>query len=106
MGVMLLNGCSSASPSSNGSAPFRTPPNASAQRNLRLSEALPSGEVSVAYNSTLSVSRGMAPYNFTISWGALPPGLTLAAKSGTVSGTPTRGLVIFGFGVHVTDSAG
>ena len=105
LGVMLLNGCSAANPSSTDSAPFRTPPTATEHRSLKLPGALPAGEVNDSYITTLSVNRGRAPYTFSISWGALPPGLTLGQASGTISGTPTK-TGTFGFAVHVTDSAG
>ena len=49
---------------------------------------LPNGAVGVAYSQTLTASGGTAPYTFTITSGALPPGLALST-AGVVSGTPT-----------------
>jgi len=49
---------------------------------------LPTGIVFTPYILTLAASGGAAPYIFTISSGALPPGMALAA-TGAVSGTPT-----------------
>lgn len=41
------------------------------------------------YGQTLSASGGTAPYQYTLSSGALPAGLTLDGATGTISGTPT-----------------
>jgi hypothetical protein len=49
---------------------------------------LPNGAVGVAYSQTLTPSGGTAPYTFTVTGGALPPGLALST-AGVVSGTPT-----------------
>ncbi len=52
------------------------------------SPALPNGSFGVPYSQTVVASGAPAP-SFSISAGALPPGLTLDAGSGLVSGTPT-----------------
>jgi len=52
--------------------------------------SVPNGTVAVAYNQPLSASGGTGTYNFSISAGSLPAGLTLDA-SGVLSGTPTAG---------------
>jgi prepilin-type N-terminal cleavage/methylation domain-containing protein len=64
---------------------------------------LPSGKVNSPYSTTLSVSGGVGPYTWSISAGALPPGLSLAPATGVISGTPTAA-GSFGFTVQVTDS--
>ena len=46
------------------------------------------GTIGVPYSGSLQASGGLAPYSWTVSGGALPPGLHLA-PDGTLSGTPT-----------------
>jgi hypothetical protein len=65
--------------------------------------SLPSGHVAVGYSTTLAAIDGISPYKWSITSGALPAGLTLAA-SGTISGTPTTSGT-FTFTAHVADSA-
>ena len=50
--------------------------------------ALPSGVVGTAYSAKVSVGGGIAPYTWKLT-GALPPGLALDTKTGTISGTPS-----------------
>jgi alpha-tubulin suppressor-like RCC1 family protein len=50
-------------------------------------DALPAAQVGVAYSATIQGNGGVAPYAWTA--GALPPGLSLDAASGVLSGTPT-----------------
>ena len=67
---------------------------------------LPSGEVGVAYNQTLAVSGGKAPYTWSVASGSLPPGLSLSS-GGAISGTPTTATGSpFSFSVTVKDSTG
>ena len=54
-------------------------------------------------STTLAGSGGTTPYSWSISAGALPGGLTLGAKTGTISGTPTASGT-FSFTAEVTDS--
>jgi hypothetical protein len=63
---------------------------ASASQGLAIStSSLPGGTVGGAYSVTLQASGGTAPYTWSITAGALPAGLNLAAASGVISGTPT-----------------
>ena len=63
-------------------------------------------QVSVAYSATLTASNGQAPYTWSMASGSssLPPGLTLAASTGTISGTPTASNA-YTFTVQVKDSS-
>ena len=104
-----FTGCTAASSAATGKTQVtdpRTPPNSNANsRSLKLSGALAAGEVGSPYNATVSVSGGQAAYNFSLSWGSLPPGLTLHGNTGTISGSPTK-KGTYEFGIHVTDSGG
>jgi hypothetical protein len=60
------------------------------------------------YSQTILASGGTAPYTFTVSSGALPPGLTLSstgAATAVISGTPTTAGP-FSFTITATDAAG
>jgi hypothetical protein len=52
--------------------------------------SLPPGEVGVPYSAQLTASGGKPPYKWSISAGALPPGLTLNSATGVISGIPTQ----------------
>jgi uncharacterized repeat protein (TIGR01451 family) len=60
------------------------------------------GQVGVAYSQQPTLSGGTGPFAWAVSAGALPPGLTLNASTGLVSGTPTAGGG-FSVTVRVTD---
>ncbi len=69
------------------------------------SGALGGGEVGVAYSADPTVSGGSGPDAWTVTNGTLPAGLTIAASTGAVTGTP----VVTGtsaFDLVVTDSVG
>ncbi|MBI3471600.1 MAG: putative Ig domain-containing protein, partial [Candidatus Solibacter usitatus] len=51
--------------------------------------SLPNGATATAYSQTLAASGGTAPYGWSISSGSLPPGLSLNAASGAITGTPS-----------------
>jgi outer membrane autotransporter protein len=63
---------------------------------------LPAPTVGTAYSQTVSAGGGTAPYAYTVSSGALPPGLTLNSATGNIFGTPTAG-GSFAFSVQATD---
>jgi Putative Ig domain len=65
--------------------------------------SVPSGQVSVSYSTMIQATGGTTPYSWSISSGALPAGLTLAAATGSISGTPTAS-GSFSFTAKVTDS--
>ncbi len=50
--------------------------------------SLPSGSVNVAYSQTLSTIGGTASCTWSLTGGSLPAGLSLAATTGIISGTP------------------
>jgi hypothetical protein len=78
--VFLLGGCASGSSYAGGGG--ITP--------LEITtSSLPSGQVGTPYSGTLSATGGTAPYNWTVSSGALPDGLMLNAATGAITGTPT-----------------
>lgn len=51
--------------------------------------SLPGGTVGVPYSASLAGTGGTLPYNWTVSSGSLPPGITLNASTGALGGTPT-----------------
>ena len=65
--------------------------------------SLPSGQMGVAYSTTLAATGGTAPYMWTLASGALPAGLSLAS-SGAITGTPTASASNVALTFKVTDS--
>jgi hypothetical protein len=71
---------------------------------LALSCSLPANaQVGKAYSGTCQASNGSTPYTYSISAGALPPGLSLNPTSGGIAGTPTA-TGTSSFTVSVVDS--
>jgi hypothetical protein len=66
---------------------------------------MPAGVTAVAYSQTLVATGGVAPFNWTVTNGTLPPGITLDPVFGILAGTPTLAGTYF-FTVTVTDSRG
>ncbi len=52
--------------------------------------SLPGGVTGTAYSTTLAATGGVPPYTWSVAAGNLPDGLTLAASTGVISGTPTE----------------
>jgi Putative Ig domain len=65
--------------------------------------SLPAGNVAIFYDSQLMATGGSAPYNWSLTSGTLPPGLSLTSSSGVISGTPTT-TGSYPITVQVTDS--
>jgi hypothetical protein len=51
---------------------------------------LPSGGVGVAYSATLAASGAWGSYGWSVAAGSLPPGLSLNAQTGVLSGIPAQ----------------
>ena len=67
--------------------------------------AVPDGVEGIAYTVTFSASGGVAPYTWSVTGGALPPGLSLDPATGELSGTPSAA-GMFTFELQATDSSG
>lgn len=92
--IIRLNGAGASGSAGSGSTPTA----------LAISFVSSTGQVSVAYSATLFAAGGVTPYTFSISSGALPPGLSLNTASGAITGTPTTAGT-YTFGGRVTDFA-
>ena len=73
-------------------------------------DALPEGVEGVAYDARVVASNGVAPYRFSITAGALPPGLTLSSD-GRIAGIPAApqgggDASTYAFTIGVTDAEG
>ncbi|MDW8412838.1 MAG: putative Ig domain-containing protein [Acidobacteriota bacterium] len=69
---------------------------------------LPNGVVGFAYSQTITAAGGATPYTFSVSAGALPPGLILTTSgpnTATISGSPTS-VGTYTFTVTATDNNG
>ena len=88
--VCSLPGCGSTRPAAS----------AAAASNLTITTtSMPSGTAGSAYSFTLTAEGGVPPYSWSVSSGALPPGLQLNAATGLVAGSPSaasRETVSFG----------
>ena len=69
------------------------------------SSPLANGSPGVAYAPVTFTASGATPITWSVTAGALPPGMTLAGATGTYSGTPTTAGT-YSFTVTATNSAG
>lgn len=70
---------------------------------------LADSRINVAYSVQIAASGGTTPYNWSLSSGALPNGLSIGALTGIISGTPNvtnAAPSSFNFTVALIDSAG
>ncbi len=72
---------------------------------LTISSVLPPATTGSAYDTTLTVTGGVAPYSFYVASGQLPQGVLLNDSSGALTGTPGAAGT-FSFAVSVSDSTG
>ncbi len=77
---------------------------AAASQPVITTSSLPGAVQGTAYSYTLAASGGAPPYTWSIVSGSLPAGLTLAAATGVISGTPASSGTS-SFTVQVTDAA-
>jgi len=66
-------------------------------------ETVQGATAGVTYTQTFVATGGVAPYQYTLSAGTLPAGLTLDTTTGQLAGTPTQA-GSFDFSVTATDS--
>ncbi len=66
---------------------------------------LPSGGVGSLYSQTISAAGGIVPYNYSVSAGVLPMGLTLNSTTGVITGMPVA-VGQYNFTLRATDSNG
>jgi Putative Ig domain len=74
-------------------------------RAVRIAGRLNRGRVGKDYIDTLKARGGLGPFNWSITSGALSPGLSFNAATGAITGTPTQEGE-FPFTVQVTDALG
>ena len=66
--------------------------------------SLPAGTIGAPYSQALAATGGVTPYKtWTVTGGNLPPGISLTAAGGAITGVPTA-LGTFIFTVQLTDS--
>jgi hypothetical protein len=84
---------------------FKVTPSGISTPNITTS-SLPGSYVSQPYNATLIASGGNPPYTWSVmaNSGSLPPGLTLTAANGVVSGKPAVAGQ-YNFAIAVTDAS-
>ena len=94
----------SSSPAATASANLSITVTAAAPSPSITTTSLPNATTGTAYSATLQASGGTTPYNWSVSVGTLPAGLTLAASTGVISGTATTAGTV-SFTVQATDAA-
>ena len=72
---------------------------------LSLSERTKTGRVGKNYNASLKIKGGLGPFNWSLTAGALPPGLSFNTATGAITGIPAQAGT-FPLTVQVTDALG
>lgn len=91
----------SSTPPQSVTANFRTTINSTI---LITTASLPGATAGKPYSAGLTAEGGKLPYTWSISGGSLPPGLSLNAATGAISGTPSNAGTS-GFTVKVSDAS-
>jgi len=99
--TFTITATDSSTPPQTASRPFQL----TVQPQVSLSGTLPDGYVGRSYSGSLSASGGAAPYQFAMTAGSPPAGLSLNTSTGAITGTPTS-IGTRTFSVRVTDALG
>jgi hypothetical protein len=94
----------SSSPSQLATQPLSTSIASAATTLAIATQSLAGGQQGAAYSAGLTATGGVQPYAWSLSSGSLPAGLSLAAATGQISGTPTTAGTS-SFVVQVKDSS-
>ena len=94
----------SQSPPATASTPLSITVNATLTQLNIVTTALPSGTQNQTYSAMLAATGGLTPYNWSVTTGSLPRGLSLNSSTGAITGTPS-GEGISNFTARVTDSS-
>ena len=102
-------GCSGVVSGSSANSPAPTPgptptPTPGPQSLAVTGSILATATIGTAYSSTDHASGGTLPYTWSVSAGSLPPGLSLNATTGNISGTPTTNGA-YTFTLKIVDSS-
>jgi tetratricopeptide (TPR) repeat protein len=106
--AITITATDSANPPNSVAIPLSITINAAAPPFAISAAFLPNGTIGTPYDQILSASGGTAPFNWSVSTGSLPTGLSLNATTGEITGTPTSSTTTppsFTFTVIVTDSS-
>ena len=74
-------------------------------KTVRVAEKAKTGRLGKNYSTSLKTKGGLAPFNWSITAGALPPGLSFNTATGALTGIPTQAGE-FPLTVQVTDALG
>jgi len=101
--VETVSDSSSTDPQSAGPQTFTIVVNPAVPLAITNTSPLPGGTVGTKYSLALLAHGGNPPYQWAVTGGTLPPGITLASN-GSMTGVPTQGGT-YNFTVTVTDES-